>query len=197
MEKESSNDVYIELSRQRARRSKIEVLLRAYSWGGVLMAIVGGGYFLSTLIEFDLSVQQQFSLMIAGSGIALTIMAKVMVNLRKAQFAKELEQIDEIDTLHEFMEIWSKFENTARTALESAGNDDNIHSLRSMISFLQSDSRIDESDKKMLQEALKMRNLIAHGRYPSSEHVSERISTGLIEITNKIRESTETQSAMN
>ena len=66
-DRDYTNKLYQFTGRQRSRR-RVIFFLRAYSWMGLMLLVVGGGYFLFTLFSFDLSAQQRFALILAGAG---------------------------------------------------------------------------------------------------------------------------------
>ena len=64
--------------------------------------------------------------------------------------------------------------------------DVNRHSLRSIISRLYEEDKIDQADVQTLDDALQIRNAIVHGGRPTSSVVAKKITDTLADIINKI-----------
>ncbi len=186
MERERYNEAFYDLGKRRRMRRKLDFILRAYSLMGLLLAIMAGGYFLLTLLPFELSIEQQVSLMIAGIGIALALMSRTMIVLRKEREVEEMEKMSEYESVTSFLDTWVRFERISKETLEKDNEDFNRHSLRSVISRLYEEGKLDKNDVIALDEALQTRNSIVHGERPFSAKVAEKVTESLIEIIKKI-----------
>ena len=60
------------------------------------------------------------------------------------------------------------------------------HSLRSVISKLYEEEKINKADVMALEEALQTRNLIVHGERPWSSELTGKVTDVLIDIIRKI-----------
>ena len=198
MERDIYNEAFYELNKQRRmRRRKFDLLLRTYSLGGFSIAILAGGYFLFSILPFEFSMRQQMSLIIAGVGLFLAFMSRTLIILRKERETEEIERIreEEIERIREyesiasFLDTWARFERVSKDALSKEADDFNRHSLRSVISRLHEDGKLDETDILALEEALQTRNSIVHGERPFSTKISEKITESLVEIIKKIETS--------
>ena len=171
--------------RQRSRR-RVDFLLRAYSWMGLMLAVVGGGYFLFTLLSFDLSAQQRFALILAGAGALVALMSRLFIAFYKERDAEELDRTEEYERLDSFLSAWQQFERVSKEILEKEGRRLNMHSLRVVISYLHDEGKIDEEDVLVLEEGLKTRNLIVHGERRVPRRMTERVTESLVEVIQKI-----------
>ena len=171
--------------RQRSRR-RFDLLLRTYSWFGLLLAIVAGGYFFLTLLPFDLSVLQQSALIMAGVGALLSLLSRTLVTFYKEREAESLERTQEHERLVDFLAVWAEFERVSKKVLSEEGGDLNLHSFRSVISCLYSEGKIDTKDAMILEKGLRMRNSIVHGERSTSTRVTARLTTSLVEVIRKI-----------
>lgn len=186
MEHHDYTDKLYHLSgRQRSRR-RLDLLLKAYSWLGFFLAIVASGYFLLTLLPFDLSMQQRLALMVAGVGALLSLMSRVLVSLFQIRDAEEIELAQEYERLNDFLAAWARFERASRDTLAGQGHDRNTHSLRTLISFIFKEGKIDREDVAVLEECLIARNSILHGKRPMSLSFTERLTASLVKVTKKI-----------
>lgn len=186
MERDEFSEAFYQLSKRRSMQRKLDRLLRAYFSMGLLMAILSAGGFVLTLLPFELSGMQLSLLGMTGVGIALALMSKTVVILRKGRESEELERLREYGTLSAFVSAWARFERTSKEVLAREGEEFNKHSLRSVISRLHEEGRIGDGDVSVLEEALLARNLIVHGGRPLSVKVAETITDSLAEIINKI-----------
>lgn len=186
MEREDYNEASYEFSKRRRMRRKLDRLLQAYSLMGLLMAIFAGGYLVLTLLPFELSFKQQYALMLAGIGIALALMSRTLMVFRRERESEEVERLREYESLSLFLDTWARFERTSKEMLSREGEEVNIHSLRSVISRLYEEGKIDKNDVTTLEEALQTRNLIVHGERLLSTKVSDKITDSLVEIIKKI-----------
>ena len=186
MERDEYKDAFYELSRRRRVRRRLDLLLRAYSVMGLLIAILAGGYFLLTLLPFELTINQLMALLFAGVGIALAFMSRTLMIFRKERESEELDRLNEYESLSLFLDTWARFERTSKEVLEKEGEEYNKHSLRAVISRLYEEGKIDKGDVIALEEALQTRNAVVHGERPLSTKVAEKITDSLVDIIKKI-----------
>jgi hypothetical protein len=173
-------------SRKRRKLRKIISILRAYSFMGILIALLGVGYFVSTLLPGELSTQQKMSLVVVGTGIVLAIMSRAAIILWKEREEEKRESFKEYERMSDFLNTWARFEMESKKALKNEGEDLNRHSLRSIISRLHEEGKIDKTDVMALEDVLQARNSFVHGGRPLSATYAEKITDILIEIIKKI-----------
>ncbi|MGJ8698243.1 MAG: hypothetical protein ACSHYF_18120 [Verrucomicrobiaceae bacterium] len=185
MERDDYSEALYDLGKRRRMRRKLDLLLRAYSLMGLLMAILAGGYFLVSLLP-ELTKNQQMALMFSGVGIALALMSRTLLILRREREAGEVERMTEYESVASFLDTWARFERISKEALSKEGEEFNRHSLRSVISRLHEDGKLDSSDVLALEEALQTRNLIVHGERPFSTKIAQTVTDSLLDIIKKI-----------
>lgn len=186
MERDDYNNAFFEISSRRRVRRRIDVLLRAYSLMGVLIAILAVGYFMLTLLPFELSQRQQMALMVAGVGVALALMSRTLIIFRKEGESEELERLNEYQNFASFLDTWARFERVSKELLVKEGEEFNRHSLRSVISRLFEEGKIDKRDLAILEEALQARNSLVHGDRSLPTDLVEKITDALLEVIKKI-----------
>ena len=174
-----------DLNRRRRSRRRVDFLLRAYSWMGVSLAIVAAGYFLLTLLSFELSMEQQLALMVAGVGVLLSLMSRILVALRKERDT-EFDYAEERDRSSFFLKVWAEFERVGKKVLAQKEEELNVHSVRSVISRLYDEGRIDDEDVRVLERGLRTRNAIVHGGSKESIRVNERVTESVVEVMRKV-----------
>lgn len=185
MERDDFSEALYDLGKRRRMRRKLDLLLRAYSLMGLLMAILAGGYFMVSLLP-ELTKNQLMSLTFTGVGIALALMSRTLLIWRKEREAGEVERMTEYESVASFLDTWARFERISKEALSKEGEDFNRHSLRSVISRLHEEGKLNDSDVISLEEALQTRNLIVHGERPFSTKIAQSVTDSLIDIIKKI-----------
>jgi hypothetical protein len=186
MEREDFKGTFSGITNRRSARRKLDLLLRAYSLVGALTAILAGGYFLVTLLPYTLSAHQRNALLVVGIGITLAFMSRTLMILRKERDFEELVRMKEYESLASFLDAWARFERISKEVLAERGEDFNRLSLRSVISRLHEEGKINNADVLALEEALQTRNAIVHGERNFSSKLTEQITNSLIEIVKKI-----------
>lgn len=174
------------LSKRLFYRKKFDLILRAYSTLGLLIAIFAGAYFLLTLLPYDLDREQQLALMISGVGIALALLSRTMIVLRREREEEEISRLKEYEKVAAFLDTWSQFERVSKEALSKDNEVFSKHSLRSVITRLYEEDKINKADVLALEEALQTRNLIVHGERPWSSELTGKVTDVLVEIIRKI-----------
>ena len=160
MDDQDHMDKLYEFKGRQRSRWRVNFLLRAYSWVGVMLAIVAGGYFLLTLLSFDLSAQQRLALILAGVGALVALMSRIFIAFYNERDAEELDRTEEYERIASFLAAWQQFERVSKEVLAKEGVRLNMHSLRVVISYLHDEGKIGEEDVLILEEGLKTRNLI-------------------------------------
>jgi len=180
METRDYKDTLYSLERRRAYKSRVDLLLRAYSTMGALMAVLGAGYFAVTLLPFEITSEQRIALMVSGIGASLAFMSRTLVLIRKEREQRYAESIDKYQGTVELLRAWSDLESASKRAL---GRDQSrSHSLRAVFDELYERGKIDDSDMIVLEEALRARNAAAHGGEPLPPDTAER----LIQMISKV-----------
>ena len=190
MNDQDYKNTLFELKYRQGSRQRVQFLLRIYSWFGLVLSLIAGGYFLLSFLEFSLSTEQVISLIAFGVGIALSLMAGALMAFLKERDAEKNSRSEEIMRLADFLDAWQSFERVSKNAIVEGNGDFNVHSVREIISYLQEEKMVDEEDVTMLEEGLRARNLIVHGKRNFLGRTTERMTDSLIEITRKLSRST-------
>ena len=113
-------------------------------------------------------------------------MSRLFIAFYKERDAEELDRTEEYERLDSFLTTWQQFERVSKEILEREGKRLNMHSLRVVISYFHDEGKIDEEDVLVLEEGLKIRNLIVHGERRVPSRVTERVTESLVEVIQKI-----------
>ena len=169
-----------------SRRSRIELVLNIYSLLGVLLALLGAGYLILTLLPFELSHDQKLAAAVVGFGLAIAVMSQMVISIRKKYDSDVVARKIDQESIVSFLNTWEKFEAVSRNALEKKGEKFDRYSLRSIISKLNSEGEIDDADVRALEEALQARNTVIHSKEPLSASFVQEITNLLVHIIQKI-----------
>ncbi len=183
---DNNNETLQYLSKRIFYRKKFDLILRAYSTIGVLIAIFAGAYFLLTLLPYDLNSEQQLALMVSGIGIALALLSRTIIVLRREREEEEISRLKEYEKVAAFLDTWSQFERVSKEVLSKDDETFSKHSLRTVIKRLYEEGKINKVDVLALEEALQMRNSIVHGERPWSSGLTGKVTDVLVEIIRKI-----------
>jgi len=167
-------------------RKKFDFILRAYSTIGWLIAIFAAAYFLLTLLPHEPTREQQIALMISGIGVALALLSRTLIALRKEKEEEEILRLREYEKVEAFLDTWAQFERISKDVLSKENEKFNKSSLRSVISRLYEEEKINKADVLALEEALQTRNLIVHGERRWSSELTGKVTDVLIDIIKKI-----------
>lgn len=155
---------FIKLFNKTSYSNKLQLIFLIYAVLGCIIGVLSLIYFLMLKLEIDLTQQERIILIVSGSGFSLSfisIMFLVAKRIRKSVLDKITENIMYSEM---FLYQWSTFESLGRLHLESKGREFNEVSIRSIISGLFDEGFISKEDVFFLDECLRFRNDLVHGR---------------------------------
>lgn len=144
--------------------SRIDSILRIYSVLGVLIALVGLLYFLYLSLEIRLSYSEQMALMFSGAGLLISITSWALVIVRKARRRESERQMKEVYESWELLSGWAELEAIAKSYLVQRDSEIKKHSIREVMDHLVLSEIISQHELYELENALKLRNLLAHAK---------------------------------
>lgn len=171
---ERYNDDLWELEARLRRKSRIEQILKLYMIMGALIGIFSLSYFLLSFLEIQLSKIQMMTLASAGLGVSLSLASWAMLVYRRQKELDESEKLNSLENATKLMNLWSEFEFIAKHRLEKEGVVYSKHSIRSVFKSLLEHDFLSKQDIIMLDDAMQLRNSIAHSR-PGVEFSPESI----------------------
>jgi hypothetical protein len=177
-----------ELERRLKAKSRVETVLKLYSVFGALIGIFSLAYFLLSLLKIELTESQTLTLIIAGTSITLSLASWGMLLFRKQRELEESKKIKSFQNATKFMYLWTEFEISAKEKLEATGIDFSKHSIRSVIKVLYENNYITKKEAALLDDAMQLRNSIAHSRMGSevSPELIARVSEVLLRTIEKL-----------
>lgn len=185
-QKRMLSDVARRLQGRSHRRYSFEMVLRIYVALGILIAAASVLYFVGSMFEIEISTKQRFALIVAGSGLAVSVLSWLLLNYRRALDRYQTEEYLSLVRRMEVVEAWQEFEETSRRLLRKDGEDFERYSLRSMIDALRKDGVIDIQDFENLRNALDIRNLIVHRNLQLDVDASRKWAKEIARVNEKL-----------
>jgi len=175
-----------ELEQKFRSRRKFETIFKLYAVFGALTAIFALAYFILSMLNIELTKNQILSLMIAGVGVSLSMISWALLLFRRQREYEETKRIRAIQTLSEIVFLWTEFENVGKQALSELNVKYNSHSARQMMNGLEKYELIDSKDLLIMEEAMQIRNAVAHGQVDLAPELIQRVASSIISVTEKI-----------
>lgn len=160
----------------------IEWILKSYSATGAVLALISGGYFIIRKLNIVLDERDQLTLAVFAFSVSLITLSKLMLEfyrereaLRKSRLEREIER-------YRLLKLWSAFEAVASAHFGEDISDRPVPT-RSLIYRLIETGAVTIVQAEALEQALDIRNAVAHGREDAlpSELVTQA-ATALEEI---------------
>lgn len=191
MKNDESNKFKDDLWEMEARlksKSRVEQILKLYIVLGALLGIFSLAYFLLSFLDVQLTKDQMMTLALSGLGIALSLASWAMLIFRKQKQLEESAKFSSLQNATKLMYLWSEFEFAAKEKLESKQIEFSKHSIRTVISALYEHNLINRKEAISLEDAMQLRNSIAHNRLGEevSPEIIDRMSKVLIDSINNL-----------
>ncbi len=175
-----------ELELKLSSRRKFETIFKLYAVLGALTAIFALAYFILSILDIDFTQNQMLALMIAGVGISLSMTSWALLMFRRQREYEETKRIKAVQILSEIVFLWAEFEKVGKQALSDLNVKYNSHSARQMMHGLEEYELIDSKDLLMMEEAMQIRNAVAHGQIDLAPELIQRVASSIIKVIEKI-----------
>lgn len=167
-------------------KRRFETILKLYTVLGVLTALFAVAYFILSFLEIDLTNNQTTALLVAGVSIVLSMTSWALLLFRKQREFEESKKIRSMQSLSEIIFLWAEFEEAGKAALKERKVKYNTHSARQMMHGLEKYELIDSRDQILMEEAMQIRNAVAHGQLELSQEMIHRTVTSIANVIEKI-----------
>lgn len=176
MNDHKSRDVFLR------RHRTTEVVFRLYGMIGAMLAVLSGGYFLLRKMQIIIDRQDQWILMSFSAGVLLVFLSRVVLEYYKVVEVRRSALAESEMERYKLLSLWASFESAASSYL---GEDIRGRPVptRELIYRLVETGAISRSQFEDLEQALDIRNAVAHGRedvFPPA--LIDRASTALDSI---------------
>lgn len=149
-----------------SRSRRILAILHIYSVFGLLLAISGFTYFLLLRFDISLTTAESYALLISVSGIFIFIMSYMSGVIIKNKNIIFYDRYNINSNQMRFVNEWIKFENNARSIVNSSCRNEqnsNVYSIKSLLNCLINLNQITTNQADQLGHILTLRNKIVHG----------------------------------
>ncbi|HEY9091141.1 hypothetical protein [Parasphingorhabdus sp.] len=145
------------------RSSRLETVLRAYSYAGLLIFFGGILFFTFLRLDIDLSTSEGLALLSSLFGLLLAVLSTLLVYYRKQNLVSStLVQHSDSFSEGNFIDAWQSFERASKNMAFNADELDLNPSIRDTLEKLVKDNVISKNERWRLDEILNMRNSIVH-----------------------------------
>lgn len=175
-----------EISSSYRKKNRLKLVLRLYSFLGLLFSVLAIIYFAISYYEFDITPSQRLTLMFAAVGLVVSLMSKFYSEIINERENEQKIRVDEINKISHFVLDWATLERTIYSILEKSDQNVSKFGIKRNIQLLFEEQIISDREFINLERALDMRNKIVHGYTPATSDELERYSELLNEVIDKI-----------
>lgn len=180
------DDLKYDIYRSYKSKNRITLLLKMYIYIGITTAVIGGLYFLFSLLEYRLDPSQRITLIISSAGLFIAVLAKVYIELLKEREKEQLERKREFDKISSFLLNWATLERTVMKFFDDVQIQNNKFAIGQNLEYLFRKGVISDRDYLTVERALDIRNSLVHGKMNSANDDLDKYSQQLNEIIDKI-----------
>jgi hypothetical protein len=144
------------------RAKKFDLIFRIYAVMGIFIAIAAFSYFIFTLIDINLSEAQSMALLLAATGLSLSVLSAIFLFILRQSSTLKEETYRIFLLKHHLLKEWEKFENNSRTLLQEKDAKFNANSPRLILKALEQNELVSTENTNDINFILEIRNKIAH-----------------------------------
>lgn len=180
------DDIGYELEKSYRSKNRLRIILKLYSAVAILSSVVAGLYFIISFYELSLSTDQRISIIVAGTGILLSLATKIYSDLIAEKEKEQEERKKQLNKISNFILNWTTLERTVYSVLERHENNISKFGIKRNIRLLYDEDIISDRELIILERALDLRNRVVHGQITSTNEDLERYSEQINEVIDKI-----------
>ncbi len=180
------DEISHELAFSYRKKNSLKIILRLYTFVGILTSVVAIIYFIVSYYEFNLTSSQRIALIAAGVGLLLSLMSRFYSDIIKEREKEQEIRRIELNKISQFVLNWAALERAIYSILEK--NDANIskYGIKRNIRFLFDEQIISDREFINLERALDLRNKIVHGHTSATTEELDRYSEQINEVIDKV-----------
>jgi len=180
------DNINYSLKKSYRRKNKMKIILRWYILIGLLAAIFGILYFISSFYEFYMNITQRMSLIITGVGLFIALFAKFYIEINKEREKELEEKNNDLALLSSFILNWTNLERATNYYLQDNQIQNSKFSIGKNLRILNEKGILNTRDFLTLEKALDVRNKIVHHGQFSNKIMIQNLNEEVEKITNKI-----------
>ena len=178
-------DLWEMQARQNSFR-KFQLVFQIYTILGLVIGLGSLAIFLLRQLKVELSIEDQMILMVAGSGLTMSIFSALVFFLRQQRNRLQLDRSRFMSAAAEFLFQWAIFETMSRERLEAAEKIFNPMSIRAITSELVNSKIISPDEMVQLEEILRFRNVLVHSGNSPDPAVLARMTETLRKVMARV-----------
>lgn len=180
------DDINHSLKQSYRQKNKLRQIFKVYIFFGLVIAIFGAIYFISSFFELRLTSTQRIALITSGAGLFLSLMAKFYIEFTKEREKEYEKRNAELESISDFILNWSGLERAINHFFVFKKIENNKYAIGRNLALLVERGIISTRDYLNLERALDIRNKIVHDKIFSGIENLEKTSDEVIRITDKI-----------
>lgn len=179
-------EISYELEESYRSKNRLKLILRIYSSLGAIIAVIAILYFILSLYQFDLTMNQRLAIMVAGVGLLLSVMSRLYSEIIREREKEQSVRKKELNKISYFILNWATLERTSYSILEKNYPDISKFGIKKNIRILFDEEIISDREFLNLERALDIRNKIVHGNMTSTNEDLDKYSEQINEAVDKI-----------
>ena len=180
------DDINNSLKHSYRQKNKLKQIFKIYIFFGLVVAIFGAIYFISSFFELRLTSTQRIALITSGAGLFISLTAKFYIEFTKEREKEYEKRNKELENISGFIANWSALERAINHFLIFQKTENNKYAIGRNIALLAEKGVISTRDYLNLERALDFRNKIVHDKIFRGIENLEKTSDEVIRITDKI-----------
>lgn len=180
------DEISHELDFSYRKKNKLKLVLRLYSFIGIMTSLIALIYFVISYYEFNLSSNQRLALMVSGVGLLLSLMSKFYSEIIKEREKEQEARRIELNKISQFVLNWATLERTIYSILEKNESNISKYGIKRNLRLLFEEQIISDREFINLERALDLRNKIVHGHTTATSDELDRYSEQINEVIDKV-----------
>lgn len=179
-------EISYEIAFSYRKKNRLKLILRLYSFIGILTFIVAIIYFGISYYEFNLTSPQRIALMAAGVGLVLSLMSRFYIEIIKEREKEQEARRIELNKISQFVLNWATLERTIYSVLDQNESNISKYGIKRNIRLLFEKQIISDREFINLERALDLRNKIVHGHTSATSEELDIYSEQINEVIDKV-----------
>ncbi|MDD5313337.1 MAG: hypothetical protein PHO26_09915 [Dehalococcoidia bacterium] len=174
----------LRIANSRRRLLFMGKILQLYVLAGLFCGAIALGLLLVKPLQNELTHWESAILIIAGTGIYVSLISALVLYFRKNFYSTDIDLIFFIRDVSRFLNEWTRLENIVPMPPSSNRLDSNT--FRKIIKGLVMENKISPEDARLLEEGMRFRNNLVHNANQVDATIIPRITDTIARITNKL-----------
>ncbi|AVR97891.1 hypothetical protein [Pseudoduganella armeniaca] len=175
------------MTQRRANGHRVRLAFQLYAVGGALVGIVALALYFLRQLRVTLTTADIAILVTAGVGLAISAISIAYLAVARVRARASICNDHYVVAASNLLAEWLRFEAGGRGRLEQLHVDFNPASVRDIVAHLYARRLISQVDREILNEALRLRNELVHGRSLADRRRVDNMALMVREITRRVQ----------